>query len=83
MKLGRFVILASESGTDPWRVVPPSQVPQWVKDPETLGMLAAGEMAQCGDSEWYRVDGVQESLLVLPPEVNLRHKTSVLDQVKQ
>jgi len=82
VKIGRFVVLASESGTDPWKVVPPDQVPAWLKDPVTMGRLAGGEMAQDGEGAWYRVDRVAESPIVLPREVNLKHTPAALDAVK-
>ena len=84
MRLGRFVVLASADGAEPWKPVHPADVPAWVKDPVTMGRLESGEMAQDGpDGEWYRADKVAESLLVLPPEANLKHTPAALAAVKQ
>ena len=41
-----FVFFASENGRDGWRLVKPEDVPAWVKEPEVLGQLAIGNVAQ-------------------------------------
>lgn len=84
MKIGRFVVLASADGAEPWRPVPPEQHPEFIRDPETLGRISTGgEMIQNGEGgEWYRAERIAESVLVLPKEANLRHKPKALEAVK-
>ena len=80
MKLARLVVLESESGEAPWHPVPPTDVPEWVKDPEVVGSLIAGEMAQCGDSGWFRAEKLEDSTLLVSAAPNLKHKPEVLQK---
>lgn len=59
MKQARLVIYRSANGRDNWEPVAADAVPEFVKDPVTMGRLVAGE--QCMDagegtrgSAWYR-----------------------------
>jgi len=64
-KQAQLVIYQSESGRDGWKPVLPEAVPAWVKDPDVMGRLVAGEMCmdpKCGDkgSAWYRAEQVSQ-----------------------
>lgn len=59
MKNAHLVIFGSKNGRDDWIPISESDVPEFVKDPVTMGRLVAGE--QCMDagerprgSMWYR-----------------------------
>ena len=59
MNQAHLVIYRSKNGRDNWEPVPAESVPEFVKDPVTMGRLCAGE--QCMDagegtrgSAWYR-----------------------------
>ena len=59
MKQARLVIYRSANGRDNWQPIPATDVPEFVKDPVTMGRLVAGQ--QCMDagegsrgSAWYR-----------------------------
>lgn len=63
-KQAHLVIFASVNGRDGWHPLAPAEVPAWVKDPETMGRLVAGEMCMDtaqGDqgSSWYRAERAQ------------------------
>lgn len=63
MKQAQLVIYKSENGRDNWKPLSPGEVPDWVKAPEVMGRLVAGEAcmdAKIGDkgSDWYRADRV-------------------------
>lgn len=62
MTQGVLIIYASPNGRDEWQPVLPADVPEFVKDPDTLGRLVAGEM--CCDAEtqslWYRAEQVKD-----------------------
>jgi hypothetical protein len=54
-----IVVYKSENGRDNWQPVLPIDVPEWVKEPGTMGKLVAG--MECMDptigvagSAWYR-----------------------------
>lgn len=58
-KQGRLVIYRSVNGRDNWQPIGEFDVPEWVKQPDVMGRLVAGE--QCMDptegsrgSAWYR-----------------------------
>lgn len=58
---GTLIIYASVNGDDPWHPLIAEEVPEWVKSPDTLGRMVAGEMccnAAEGDkgSLWYRAE---------------------------
>ena len=59
MKQARLVVYKSENGRDGWMSCMADEVPEFVKRPEVMGRLVAGE--QCMDvgegdsgSAWYR-----------------------------
>ena len=59
----RLVIYRSPTGRDNWEPVAQHEVPDWVKEPRTMGRLVAGEMCcdtQIGDkgSDWYKASRV-------------------------
>lgn len=61
MNTANLIIYASKNGRDGWEPVLPDSVPEWVKDPDTLGRMVAGDMAfkpNEGDkgSMWYRAE---------------------------
>lgn len=60
-----LIIFGSVNGQDPWHPLLPSEVPEYVKHPDTLGRLVAGEMCMdCADGPtgglWYRAQKVTE-----------------------
>lgn len=59
MKQAHLVIYRSANGRDNWQPIPAAEVPEFVKDQDTMGRLIAGE--ECMDageglrgSSWYR-----------------------------
>lgn len=63
MKHAMLVIYVSENGRNGWKPVAPEHVPEWVKAPDVMGRLVAGEQcmdAKVGDrgSDWYRGEKV-------------------------
>lgn len=53
------VVYASENGRDRWKPVGKDDVPDWVREPVTMGRLLAGEKCMdCGEGQsgslWYR-----------------------------
>ena len=63
MKTINLVILASPTGRDGWKPVPVAEVPAWVKHPDTIAKMVAGEMCMKADegdkgSDWYRCERV-------------------------
>jgi len=42
----RLVILRSANGEDDWTPVKPEDVPDWLRDPDVMGRLVAGYIAQ-------------------------------------
>lgn len=60
LKQAKFVIYSSPDQQN-WAPVLPEDVPEWVKEPETLGRMMLGEMCMKRDegdrgSLWYRAD---------------------------
>lgn len=58
---GLLVILKSDNGRDGWTPVMPEDVPEWVKAPDNMARLVAGEMCMKPDegekgSAWYRAE---------------------------
>ena len=58
MNQARLVIYRSATGRDNWQPVAPGDVPAWVKAPDVMGRMVAGQ--QCMDtrqgdkgSDWY------------------------------
>lgn len=66
MKEVKGVILRSENGRDGWQPVAQENVPDWVKDPDNMRQLVAGN-ACClttqgpKGSEWYRLELLEEN----------------------
>lgn len=65
VKLARIVVLCSaDLDANVWAPVEPSEVPEFIKEPETMGRLVKGEMCHCnvvgagGESGnlWYRAE---------------------------
>lgn len=59
-----LVILRSPNGRDGWTPVKPEDVPAWVKAPDNMAKLVAGEMCMKADegqsgSDWYRAEKVE------------------------
>lgn len=56
-----LVIFVSLDGEEPWTVVPPNQVPEWLKDPDVMAELVAGSMAQNKEAPlaWYRAEELE------------------------
>lgn len=57
---------AAEDPNDPnavWEVVPPKDVPDWVKEYDVVRRLANGDVAQKEhlDKHWYRAERLQEA----------------------
>lgn len=68
MTEANLIIYCSINGRDVWAPVLPAEVPEWVKDPDIMGRLVAGEM--CSDvaegvtgSLWYRAEKVSVPVL--------------------
>lgn len=62
MTEGVLIIYVSPNGRDNWQPVLPADVPEWLKAPDILGELVAGEMACKADEEppvWYRAEKVE------------------------
>lgn len=64
-RCSRIVVYKSDTGRDKWLPVLPCDVPEFVKDPVTMGRLVAGE--ECMDaavghsgSAWYRALKIPE-----------------------
>lgn len=66
MKEVKGVILRSENGRDGWTPVAQEHVPDWVKDPDNMRQLVAGN-ACClpaegpKGSDWYRLEVLEET----------------------
>lgn len=59
----RLVIFVSVNGRDNWHPVKADEVPEWVKDPDNMGRLVAGEACmKCDEGDagslWYRAEKV-------------------------
>lgn len=55
------VILKSANGRDGWELVKPEDVPAWVKEPERMARMLAGDMVMdptqgAAGSDWYRAE---------------------------
>ena len=63
--LAMLIIYASPDGNAGWTPVLPADVPDWVKDPDTLGKMIAGNACQnpnsASRSTWYRAVRVMSS----------------------
>lgn len=61
MPEGLLIILKSANGRDGWEPVLPADVPEWVKNPDVMARLVAGDMVcdpTIGEygSDWYRAE---------------------------
>lgn len=59
-----LVIYKSPNGRDNWSVVPPAEVPEWVKDRDVMGRLVSGEACMKADegekgSDWFRAVSIE------------------------
>jgi hypothetical protein len=67
-----LIIVRSPNGRDGWEPVPPAEVPTWVKSPDNIAHLVAGEMCMKRDendrtdkgSDWYRAISVDDAIAV-------------------
>lgn len=60
-KEGFLIIYASPNGRDQWLPVLPNEVPEWLKEEDTLGELVAGQMcSKCDEADpvWYRAEEI-------------------------
>jgi len=74
-----LVILASADGRGAWSPVLPAAVPDWIKEPDTLARLVAGECAMKADegesgSLWYRAQAVAEVERIVAAEAKRARK---------
>ena len=65
------VVMRSANGEDGWEPVKPEDVPDWVKEPDCMGRLVAGDMAQ----------GPAEGLLV-PDEVRAWYRAEIVPTIQ-
>lgn len=61
-----LLILRSRNGRDGWVLVKPEDVPAWVKSPDNMAKLVAGEMCMKSDegvdgSDWFRAEKVDST----------------------
>lgn len=72
INLALLVIYASPDGRMDWKPVPANLVPDWIKDPDTIGKLLEGNMCQSPNSAsrtvWYR------AVRVMSPEEQKREQ---------
>lgn len=65
MTMGHLVILVAETDEGPWTPMRPIDVPNWLKHPDIMGEMAAGNM--CHDPkqgpQWYRAEKIQDQPL--------------------
>lgn len=58
VKLARIVVLCSaDLDANVWTPVEPSEVPEFIKEPETMGRLVKGEVCQCSVATSNRYNG--------------------------
>ena len=65
-KQALMTIYRSPNGRDQWAPVEQKDVPEWVKNPDVMGRLVSGDIAQNTggiilpdeDREWYRAERV-------------------------
>lgn len=58
LKQAMLVIFASSNGRDGWKPMKASEIPDWVKSPDNMARLVAGEMCmKCDEGDkgsmWY------------------------------
>ena len=64
-----MIVYRSPDGEKDWTMVPPADVPDWVKAPDVMGRLVRGEMARGPINlmlpdemrPWYRVERINET----------------------
>ena len=69
MAKSMLIIYRSPNGEDSWEPVKPEDVPDWVKAPDVMAHLVAGEMAQADSTllianelrPWYRAEQVEQA----------------------
>jgi len=63
MKSDTLIIYTSENGRDPWAAVLPDTVPEWLKRPDIVGRLVAGQMCMdprsVSGTDWFRAEVVR------------------------
>lgn len=79
MKRAKLIILASDNGRDNWAMVPPFEVPEWVKTPENIGKMMRGVdcmKADEGDkgSKWYRAIRLSDYRHIIKQEQRAQRK---------
>ncbi len=82
MNLAMLIIYASPDGNTGWIPVLPADVPDWVKDPDILGKMIAGQMCQNPNSvsrtTWY-----QAKRIMSPEEKKREHARLYADKQKR
>lgn len=71
MKAGKIVVYHSLD-TEHWTPILPNDVPDWVKEPETMGRLVQGDMAQSNGGGWYRAEKIEDAEVQIPEGPRLR-----------
>lgn len=58
MKMDLIVVFRSPDGEKDWQIIAPAEVPEFVKDPDTMGRLMAGDIVRNVDVSqwWYRAE---------------------------
>lgn len=72
-KVATLVVLHSPD-TEDWKPVMPAETPEWVKEPDVMGRLVAGDMAHREGEGWYRVQKLADSPLLLPKPKAIEHR---------
>lgn len=79
-KQAMVVILRSETGRGGWQLVPPAEVPEWVKNPECMARLVEGRQsamkADEGDkgSAWYMARCPEEAAAIINAQLRRARK---------
>lgn len=84
MKAAKIIVYHSLD-SEHWTPILPADVPEWVKEPNTMGRLVKGDMAQTnGGGGWYRAEIAEDGpVLEIPGSPGLKHTDAALDKVKQ
>lgn len=58
LKAAELIIWRSPDGEKGWKIIKPDEVPDWVKHPDVMGRLVAGDMVtdQKHSPFWYRAE---------------------------
>lgn len=82
VNLALLVIYASPDGRTDWQPVLPADVPDWCKDPDTVGKMIAGQACQSPNSAsrtiWYRAVRIMS-----PEEQKLEQASLYADKQKR